>query len=324
VVFEDTAVDDVRDELLALDGVLVWVNPIQDGANRSNVDALLTEAATRGIWVSANPTVILRLGTKEVLFTTRSIGWGADTELYRTPDELAQRFAPWLGERSRLVLKQGRGNGGNGVWRVELTDPDAAPGPDARVRVFDARSKDGSFETTTLGAFMTGCAEYFSWSGCLVAQAFQERLAEGMIRCYLSHDEVVGFCHQWPQGLLDAHELRPSAVRSAMVGPDAQRYRRLRDRMQAEWVPRMKELLGLDRDALPVIWDADFLYGPKTAAGEDTYVLCEVNVSAVWPFPPMAAATIAAAALARTRDFKRLREAASAEQAVPATPFDSP
>jgi glutathione synthase/RimK-type ligase-like ATP-grasp enzyme len=139
VVFEDTAVDDVRDELLALDGVLVWVNPIQDGANRSNVDALLTEAAARGIWVSANPTVILQLGTKEVLFATRSIGWGVDTELYRTPEELAQRFAPWLGERGRLVLKQARGDGGNGVWRVELTDPKAAPGRDATVRVFDAR-----------------------------------------------------------------------------------------------------------------------------------------------------------------------------------------
>ena len=70
MVFEDTAVDDVRDELFALDGVLVWVNPIQDGANRSNVDALLTEAAAGGIWVSANPTVILQLGTKEVLSLT--------------------------------------------------------------------------------------------------------------------------------------------------------------------------------------------------------------------------------------------------------------
>jgi len=322
VVFEDTAVDEVRDELLGLDGVLVWVNPIQDGANRRNLDALLTEAAAQGVWVSANPSVILKLGTKEVLFTTRNIGWGVDTDLYRTPEELTRRFAPWLGERGRLVLKQGRGNGGNGVWRVELTDRNAAPGPDANVRLFDARAKDGSFETTILGAFMTGCAEYFAWSGCLVAQPFQERLAEGMIRCYLSHDQVVGFCHQWPQGLLDADELRPSAVRSAMVGPDAQPYQRLRDRMQTEWVPRLKEVLGLDRDALPVIWDADFLYGPKTTAGEDTYVLCEVNVSAVWPFPPMAAATVAAAALAGTRDAKRRRPAATREKAVP-TQLDS-
>jgi hypothetical protein len=47
VVFEDGAVAEVRDELLAQDGVLVWINPIQDGANRSNVDAVLLEAASR-------------------------------------------------------------------------------------------------------------------------------------------------------------------------------------------------------------------------------------------------------------------------------------
>jgi len=32
---------------------------------------------------------------------------------------------------------------------------------------------------------------------------------------------------------------------------------------------------------LPIIWDADFLYGPKTPSGDDSYVLCEINVSAV-------------------------------------------
>jgi hypothetical protein len=32
------------------------------------------------------------------------------------------------------------------------------------------------------------------------------------------------------------------------------------------------------------------------ASGEDTHVLCEIYVSAVWPLPPMAAAMVAAAA----------------------------
>jgi hypothetical protein len=32
VVYQDDALDSVRDQLLGLDGVLVWVNPIQDGA----------------------------------------------------------------------------------------------------------------------------------------------------------------------------------------------------------------------------------------------------------------------------------------------------
>jgi hypothetical protein len=44
---------------------------------------------------------------------------------------------------------------------------------------------------------------------------------------------------------------------------------------------------------LPIIWDADFLYGPRTASGEDTYVLCEINVSSVFAIPEQAPAEIA-------------------------------
>jgi|SRR5580704_6924261 hypothetical protein len=310
VVFEDGAIEEVRDELLALDGVLIWVNPIQDGANRRNLDALLMEAASHGVWISAHPAVILKLGTKEVLFSTRNVGWGSDIDLYRTPAEFTQRFTSWLGERGRVVLKQGRGNGGNGVWKVELLNESARAHPKALVRVQDARVRDGSTETTSLGVFMARCQEYFAWSGCLVAQAFQNRLGEGMIRCYLSHDTVVGFCHQWPQGLLDIKNLRAERASSPMVGADAPGYQGLKRQMETEWVPRMMEVLGMARDALPVIWDADFLYGPRTPDGLDTYVLCEINVSAVWPFPPMAAGVVAAAAVARTREVAIRRHSA--------------
>jgi hypothetical protein len=64
----------------------------------------------------------------------------------------------------------------------------------------------------------------------------------------------------------------------------------------------MASLLDLKLTALPVVWDADFLYGPKDASGNDTFVLCEINVSAVWPFPPMGAPTVAANTLARTKE----------------------
>jgi hypothetical protein len=57
-------------------------------------------------------------------------------------------------------------------------------------------------------------------------------------------------------------------------------------------------VLGLQPRSLPLIWDADFLFGPRTATDEDTFVLCEINTSAVWPFPPDAAATVAEAAVA--------------------------
>ena len=48
VVYSDDAVDAVREQLLGLDGVLVWVNPIEQGRDRSQLDPLLREAAARG------------------------------------------------------------------------------------------------------------------------------------------------------------------------------------------------------------------------------------------------------------------------------------
>jgi glutathione synthase/RimK-type ligase-like ATP-grasp enzyme len=140
VVYFDDALEAVQTQLLGLDGVLVWVNPVQDGVNRSQLDALLHEVAGRGVWVSAHPEVIRRMGTKEVLFSTQSLGWGADTEVYRSMPEFIQRFPARLARRRVLVLKQGRGTGGAGVWKVELTDPrsgqlDGDPGLDTLVRV---------------------------------------------------------------------------------------------------------------------------------------------------------------------------------------------
>jgi hypothetical protein len=308
VPYSDDAVDEVREQLLTLDGVLVWVNPIQDGANRALLDPLLREVSAEGVWVSAHPDVILQMGTKEVLYRTRDLGWGSDTSAYRSEAEFARNFPARLERLGRLVLKQGRGNGGDGVWKVELPGGNPGPaGPDVVVRVQDARSRTGASEVLALGSFMRRCEDYFAWSGCLVDQVFQDRLADGMLRCYFSGDQVVGFCQQWPKGLLDddPHQGAPRA--SVMEGPDVPVYRPLRVQAETQWVPQMIDILGLDPHELPAIWDADFLYGPKTVAGGDTYILCEINVSAVWPFPPMAAPTVAAAALNRTQAARALR-----------------
>jgi hypothetical protein len=60
-------------------------------------------------------------------------------------------------------------------------------------------------------------------------------------------------------------------------------------------------MLDIDRQPLPIIWDADCLYGPRTAAGEDTYVLCEINVSSVSPIPEQAPDEIAKLVATRLR-----------------------
>jgi hypothetical protein len=94
-----------------------------------------------------------------------------------------------------------------------------------------------------------------------------------------------------------------------MHGPDAEPFQALRAKMETEWTPQMMKVLGVDRRSLPIIWDADFLYGPQTALGEDSYVLCEINVSSCFAIPEQASAAIARLTQARlcsARQAKRL------------------
>ena len=100
VVYEDDVVDTVRAQLATLDGVLVWVNPIHEGRNRANLDALLRDVASHGTWVSAHPDVIAKMGTKEVLYRTRTMSWGCDTAIYRTAEEMRVGIAGAARHRS--------------------------------------------------------------------------------------------------------------------------------------------------------------------------------------------------------------------------------
>src|SRR5260221_13235942 len=130
VIYADEIADAVRERLLGFDGGLVGVDPLRDGKDRSRLDPLLRDVASHGIWVSAHPDVILKMGVKEVLYRTRDLGWGADTHLYRTPAEFHAAFPPRLQSAGPRVLKQNRGNGGQGVWKVELV---CAPAGEPRV-----------------------------------------------------------------------------------------------------------------------------------------------------------------------------------------------
>jgi hypothetical protein len=300
-VYDEAFADEVREQLLAADGVLVWVDPIHQGKTREALDQLLREVASRGPWVSAHPDVILKMGAKEVLYRTRHLGWGADTQIYRTAAEFSAAFPPRLRSSGPRVLKQNRGNGGQGVWKVEL----AAGTAGREVRVLHAQR--GSVpEVLSLAAFMERCASYFGWGGCIIDQPFQPRLPDGMIRCYMGADRVVGFGHQYIKALIEPPPEGPDSPAAQpgpriMHGPDAPPFQALRAKMEAEWVPQMIGTLGIDPGSLPVIWDADFLYGPRDAAGADTYVLCEINVSSCFAIPDEAPAAIAKLALARCR-----------------------
>jgi len=296
-VYDETFADEVREQLLAAGGVLVWVDPLHQGKTREHLDALLREVTARGPWVSAHPDVILKMGVKEVLHRTKLLGWGTDTCLYRNPAEFHDAFPARLLDGPR-VLKQNRGNGGQGVWKVELAGVAAR-----RVRVLHALR--GSMpEEMTLTGFMNRCEAYFGWGGCIIDQPFQPRLPDGMIRCYMAGDRVAGFGHQYIKALVEPPPEGPDSPAAQpgprlMHGPDAVPFQALRAKMEAEWVPQMLTTLDVERAALPVIWDADFLYGPRDPAGADTYVLCEINVSSCFAIPDEAPAAIAKLVLAR-------------------------
>ena len=125
-----------------------------------------------------------------------------------------------------------------------------------------------------------------------------------MIRCYMGTDKVVGFGHQLIKALIPPPSEGPDSPAAQpgpriMHGPDAKAFQALRAKMETEWTPQMMEVLGIGSASLQIIWDADFLYGPQTAPGEDSYVLCEINVSSCFAIPDQAPAAIARLALNR-------------------------
>ncbi|MGB8038759.1 MAG: Cj0069 family protein [Pseudolabrys sp.] len=286
VIYEDDVVDAVRAQLATLDGVLVWVNPIHEGRNRANLDTLLREVAARGVWVSAHPDVILKMGTKEVLHRTRTMSWGCDTALYRMPEAMRAELPARLAAGPR-VIKRNRGNGGQGVWKVETL---ASRHNRPTVRVLEA-TKDAS-EQLTLDEFLERCLEYFE-DGCVIDQPFQARLSEGVVRCYMAGDRCAGFGHQKVKALVDASAARAEAGPRLYTSNADPRFQRLRRFMEDEWAPQLTSLLTIPRRDLPMIWDADFMLGPARADGTDSYVLGEINVSSVFPMPDEAPAEIA-------------------------------
>jgi len=278
IAYDETKAEQVRAQLAEMDGVLVWVDPLHEGKTRTALDVLLREVAAGGTWVSTHPDTIDKMGVKEVLYRTRHLGWGSDVELYRTREQFHAEFPPRVRSAGPRVLKPSRGNGGRRVWKVaQASDPD-------RVVVLEALR--GSVpETLAWSELLARIDPYFA-GGAVIDQAYEPRLVEGMIRCYVAADRVVGFGTQQVSQLLPAGPDTPRV----MHAPHAEPFAALRRAMEGEWIPQMMSVLGISQGDMPVLWDADFFGVPAN----ESFVLCEINVSSVIPFPEAAPAAIAA------------------------------
>ena len=311
VVYHDDFVDQVREQLMQVDGVLVWVNPIQAGRDRSVLDGLLREVAAAGIFVSAHPDVIVKLGTKAVLYTTRNIGWGCDTHMYESLGELRRELPVRLTSGVARVLKQYRGNGGDGVWKVQLpiASRDGSP-PTSETLIRVRHATRGSIEEAiTIDEFLARCEQYFAADGRMIDQEYQERLTDGMVRCYLVGTQVAGFGHQAVNALFPAPD-GTDASDAPQPGPriyhppTMSEFQALKHKLETEWVAAAQAALDIETSDLPILWDCDFLLGPRDPDGDDTYVLCEINVSSVAPFPQSAIPYIVDATVASVQAAK--------------------
>ena len=288
-VYHDDFAAEVEAQLRACRVVLAWCNPIEGGRRRDRLDAMLARVAETGVLVSAHPDTILKLGTKDVLVATRDLPFGSDVLRVDGLAQLEQELPARLAQGPR-VLKQYRGHSGIGVWRVEAAGSGAL-----RVRHAQRGSVEERMDLEQLLATM---APYFAPEngGHMVDQAWQPRLAEGMVRAYLVEDRVEGFGHQAINALYPAAagDAPPPPGPRLYHPPDDPRFQDLKQRLECGWITLLRERVGVTRERLPLLWDCDFMLGEPTGQ-EERYVLCEINVSSVSPFPGSAIEPLVAA-----------------------------
>jgi hypothetical protein len=319
-VYHDDFAEEVEQQLLGVNVVLAWCNPIQDGRRRDRLDEVLRRVAEAGIFVSAHPDAILALGTKDVLFDTRDLPFGCDVQRVDSLRQLEVELPGRLKQGAR-VLKQHRGHSGIGVWRVEQVEAAHGAMP-VRVRHAQRGSEE---EVLALPAFLERLAPYFEPAngGHMIDQAWQPRLSEGMVRAYLVGDRVAGFGHQAINALYPASGKEPPP----QPGPrlyhpaDLDRFQPLKRRLESGWIDMLIDRVGLPRDRLPLLWDCDFMLGDAGPDGTERFVLCEINVSSVSPFPPSAIGPLVAATRSRLMSQQSGASGAGSDNSGPVQSF---
>jgi hypothetical protein len=290
-VWHDDFADEVQAQLREADLVQCWCNPIEGGRRRDRLDAVLRAVAADGVVVSAHPDAILALGTKDVLVDTRELPFGSDVHRVGSLAQLEAELPLRLRDGAR-VLKQYRGHSGIGVWRVER---DARSLSLLRVRHAQRGSEE---ETIDMPALLQRLAPYFEAEsgGHMIDQAWQPRLADGMVRAYLVGDRVAGFGVQAVNALHPGQAGQPAPPPGPRLyhGADLPAYQGLKHRLESQWIEQLRQRVGLPRERLPLLWDCDFMFGEPAADGSERFVLCEINVSSVSPFPPSAIAPLVA------------------------------
>ena len=297
------------------------------GTADCGLDQMLQRISSRGIRVSAHPNIIQKMGTKRVLYDTRNEAWGLSTTCYyKTKTDLRDNLKQSLlnDDNKCRVLKMERGSAGKGVWRCDVMDGSVSGGEDGDGNIFLRVQHAGDVlveEGVSLADMIARLEERMEKTGGgIVDMSFLPRVSEGIIRCYMFRGRCGGILHQLSvpssehpnlnvshsgryqrEGLKEGRKVHPAS---------SPQYQELVKVLEEEWVPRLVEVVGLSdkdsklsatqgrihssvHDALPVVWDIDFILRPpivakgftaqKDDSGNSKYVLCEINCSCVFP-----------------------------------------
>lgn len=278
VLYHDSVCERLEIELQKYAALLVWVNPIEQGHSRKELDALLSKLS-KDRFVSAHPETILKMGTKEILYKLKDTDLGGDIKLYDSFEDFKLRFFDQ--HDGTRILKQYRGNGGNGVFKV-----DASNWKNDRVRITHATKGDEEIQMT-VDAFYTAFETYFDSGNLLVDQEWNPNIINGMVRCYLSGTKVAGFGYQEINALYPViNGVYKKPGQRFYYTEDCALFSDLKNIMENKWVPQLQQVAGIKTEMLPVIWDADFFINEtNTQRTNEKYSLCEINASCVSPFP---------------------------------------
>ena len=289
VLYHHSKAKQLEIDLERFAAVLSWVNPrerLEFGPDNLNLDDILLSLSSKGVFVSTHPDIILKIGTKKVLYTTRDMDWGGDIETYNDYADFENRFIHSLDNSNVRILKQYRGESGRGIFKVYLKDYE-----NKTVGVIHAAS-DGEERIFTLNEFYVEFKQYFENGGLLINQRWADGIINGMVRCYLTGTKVSGFGYQETVALCPLlNNQKDSAIkptsRRFYFSEDCGLFQDLRKIMESKWIPQLQEIHSISEDEMPLLWDIDFFINDvNTANTEAKYTLCEMNVSCVSPFPP--------------------------------------
>jgi hypothetical protein len=291
VCYCDDNKNQVEQILLEMDFTIVWINPIEAGMNRTTLDAMLNRLAQQGKKLSSLPETILKIGTKKVLFETSDFPWGSDVRLYKTVADFKNEFPISIQTAKTRILKQYRGDGGKGVFKIEWLD---TAKPSCRVTPAVRGSDTRVLSLEALTDFMS---PFFENGNPVIDQEWNQYMLNGIVRCYMTGQNVVGFGYQEVNALYPIESNHESARKRNYYTENCGMFKDLRLLMETTILPALFDRYNIQDNQSPIIWDADFFINDAP----QKYTLCEINASCVSPFPESAIPHIYQEVIKRTQ-----------------------